>query len=69
MHTFAEKKREERKERFKKLKYLDAFTASGLRTLRAKQELSPELFGDFVGCDISEDAVANFKKNLELNQL
>jgi tRNA (guanine26-N2/guanine27-N2)-dimethyltransferase len=58
-----------RKEGFRKLKYYDAFTASGLRALRAKLELPDELIAKVIGCDISQDAIKNFRANLTLNKL
>jgi len=58
-----------RGEKFRRLRYYDAFTASGLRALRAKIELPEQLISQVVGCDISDDAIKNFKSNLVLNNL
>jgi tRNA (guanine26-N2/guanine27-N2)-dimethyltransferase len=40
-----------------------------LRALRARLELSQDLFSRVVGCDLSMDAIENFKSNLKLNNL
>lgn len=58
-----------RGEKFRRLRYYDAFTASGLRALRARIELPEQLVSHVVGCDISDDAIKNFKSNLVLNNL
>lgn len=69
MTTHALWLKEKKEHKFKKLRYYDAFTASGLRALRAHFEMSPELLDGVTGCDISEDAIKNFKNNLQLNNL
>ena len=67
--THSQHVKEWRAEKFRRLRYYDAFTASGLRALRARLELPEQLVSQVVGCDISDDAIKNFKNNLVLNDL
>lgn len=61
--------KKKRKEKFKKVRFLDALTASGLRMLRTKQEIPESLLESVTGVDISDFAKDIFKTNLHLNNL
>ena len=49
--------------------YLDAFSASGLRAIRAKLELPPQLLSDVIACDISPSSIKVLHQNMHLNGL
>jgi tRNA G26 N,N-dimethylase Trm1 len=53
----------------KKISFADAFTASGLRAIRAKLELPQSHLDRVVACDLSAEAVEVCKQNILSNGL
>jgi tRNA (guanine26-N2/guanine27-N2)-dimethyltransferase len=62
-------RKEERKEKFRPLRFLDALTASGLRLFRVAKEMPSSLIESSSGCDLSEYSRDIFNINLHLNNL
>jgi tRNA G26 N,N-dimethylase Trm1 len=53
----------------RRISYLDAFTASGLRAIRLKKEMPAGLIDQIVACDLSAEAIEFARHNLGLNDI
>lgn len=53
----------------KKIKILEALSASGLRSIRYAKEIGSDLVDSIVANDLSEDAVESIRRNTEFNKV
>lgn len=60
---------EDKEQKKQGVRFYDALTASGLRALRFRKEIPEEMIEKVVGCDLSDQAINIFHKNIELNEL